>query len=109
MGKLKELNTTTNLVKGILEEYPDTRNSDNILYVRVCEHIGREHGININKMSMPFSLLNLKDYNMPQYETVGRCRRKLQAEYPELQADANVEAQRELNETDFKAYARGYC
>lgn len=108
MGKLKELNTTTNLVKGILEEYPDTRNSDNILYVRVCEQIGREHGININKMSMPFFLLNLKDYNMPQYETVGRCRRKLQAEYPELQADANVEAQRELNEADFKAYARGY-
>lgn len=109
MSKLKELHTTTNLVKGILEEYPDTRNSDNILYVRVCEQVGKEHGININKMSMPFFLLNLKDYNMPQYETVGRCRRKLQAKYPELAADADVEAQRELNEDAFKKYARGCC
>lgn len=109
MGKLKELHTTTELVKGILQEYPNTRNSDNLLYLKVCEQIGNEHGININKMSMPFFLMNLKEYNMPAFETVRRTRQKLQATYPELSAKADVEAQRMLNEEDFREYARGYC
>lgn len=109
MSKSKELNTTTELVKGILQRCPEARNSDNVLYVKVCEEIGRNNGIDINKMSMPYFLLNLKTFHMPQFETCRRARQKLQATYPELAADSNVEAQKMLNEEDFRNYARGYC
>lgn len=109
MSKSKELNTTTELVRGILKECPEARNSDNILYIKVCEKIGRTNGIDINKMSMPYFLLNLKTYHMPAFETVRRTRQKLQATYPELASDSNVEAQKMLYEEDFRKYARGYC
>ncbi len=109
MSKSKELNTTTELVKGILQRCPEARNSDNVLYVKVCEEIGRNNGVDINKMSMPYFLLNLKIFHMPAFETVRRTRQKLQATYSELAADSNVGAQRMLNEEDFRNYARGYC
>lgn len=106
MSKAKEIYTTSELVKDILQRCPDARNSDNVLYVRVCTEIGSQVGIDISKMSMPHFLLHLKEYNMPAFETVRRTRQKLQAEYPHLTGDANVEAQRMLNEADFRRYAR---
>lgn len=109
MGKLKELTTTSELVKNILEKYPETRNSDNILYIKVCSTIGQENGIDINKISMPYLLMNLKELKMPVFETVRRTRQKIQAEFPHLSADADVEAQRMLNEETYRQYARGYC
>lgn len=109
MSKSRELNTTTEIVKGILQRCPESRNSDNVLYVKVCEEIGTNNGIDINRMSMPHFLLHLKDYHMPPFETCRRARQKLQATYPELASSADVEAQRMLNEEDFRKYARGYC
>ena len=106
MGKFKELQTTSRIVKEILEEYPEARNSDNVLYVKVCAEIGKEKGIDINKMSMPHFLLHLKEYKMPPFETCRRSRQKIQAEYPHLAANADVEAQRILNEESFRSYAR---
>lgn len=107
MSKAKELHTTTDLVKGILENCPETRNSDNILYLKVCEKIGNEHGINLASISVPHFFLHLKAYKLPQYETVGRARRKIQSEYPELSGDSTVTAQRMLNEEVFRDYAKG--
>lgn len=109
MGKLRELQSTSHIVKEILEKFPEARNSDNVLYVKVCAEIGNANGIDINKMSMPHFLLHLKNYNMPMFETVRRARQKIQAEHKHLAANADVEAQRMLNEDDFKNYARGYC
>ena len=86
LGKSKELNTTTELVRGILEECPEARSSDNILYIKVCEKIGRNNGIDINRMSMPYFFLHLNDIKMPPFETCRRTRQKLQATYPELAA-----------------------
>jgi len=107
MSKQKELTTTTELVKSILERCPEARNSDNILYYYVCGHIGKENGIDIDKMSMPRFFLHLKEFGFPQFESVRRTRQKLQATYPELSGDGAVIGQRNLNEKAFRDYARG--
>lgn len=107
MNKLKELNTTTKLVKDILEQYPTARNSDNILYCYVLMVIGRSRGIKYESMPIEILLPNLKIYDLPSIETVGRCRRKLVETHPELAGNSTVEAQRMLNEEEFKTYAKG--
>ena len=107
MGKSTELKTTTDLVKEVLQSYPQTRNSDNELYFRICEIIGRKNGIDIHRMSMPMFFLHMKEYGFPATESVRRARQKLQAAYPELSADSAVEGQRNLNEKAFRDYARG--
>ena len=103
MSKSKEIHTTQNIVKEILETNETARNSDMALYIKVCEKI------NPLVLSKPFwvVLLSLKEYNLPSIETVGRARRKLQETFPELAGDANVTEQRMLNEEAFKEYARG--
>jgi hypothetical protein len=68
----------------------------------VCEKLSPE------ALNKPFIEVqtHLKEYGIPPISTVGRCRRKLRRAYPELAGNSDVEAQRELNEEDFKAYAR---
>ena len=107
MGKSKELRTTTELVKEVLESQPKARNSDNFLYYWVCTIIGKRNGIDIEHMSMPRFFLHLSEYGFPAFETVRRTRQKLQATYPELAGDSTVEGQRRLNEEIFREYAKG--
>lgn len=103
MNKVRELKGTTKIVKEILEQYPETRDSDDTLYLKVC---GR---INYNYISIPVALAlsNRKDYGIPCWETVSRARRRLQRAYPELAAKPDVEAGRMLNEEIFKDYSKG--
>ncbi|MGD6877859.1 hypothetical protein [Bacillus infantis] len=103
-----DLKTTTDVVKYILENYPDTRNSDNTLYIMVLRHEGAKHGIDFNKMSVFSFFMKIKELDVPSIETVGRCRRKIVESHPELAGDGNVEAGRMLNEETFRKYARGY-
>ena len=103
MNKAKELKTTTAIVRDILEQDIRARNSDDYLYYMVCTRI------NEIMVHLPFwkVLLNRKEYKFPSFESVGRARRHLQNKFPELSADADVEAQRELNEEVFRDYAKG--
>lgn len=103
MSKSTELKNTTNIVKDILTRCPDTRSSDDLLYIKVCERI---NAICIN---MPFKdvMLKRKSFELPAFESVRRSRQKIQALHPELAADADVEAQRILNEQTFRKFARG--
>jgi hypothetical protein len=49
----------------------------------------------------------MKDYQFPAFETVRRTRQKLQAEFPELSGNREVQEHREANEAVFRDYARG--
>lgn len=100
--KIDELYNLTTLVEDILIKYPHTRNSDAILYVKVIGYINPQAG------RMPFDhvMYCLKDLGLPSIESVGRCRRKLQAEKPELWSDKQVQRYREENERVFEDYAR---
>ena len=74
MNKSKELKSTTELVREVLQSHPKARNSDNELYYWVCAIIGHRNGIDIHKMSMPLFFLHLHEYGFPQFETVRRTR-----------------------------------
>lgn len=102
-----EIQTTHDLVKEILRTSPKARNSDNYLLYAVYATVGRRHGIDIDHMSVPAFFLNLKEYGFPSPETIRRARQKIQAAYPELAGNEDVEAMRELREETFKNYARG--
>jgi hypothetical protein len=87
----------------VLEECPNARNSDSILYVEVCKKV------NSDCLAKPFWYVMAKhrQFGLPSYDTVGRCRRKIQEKYPELAADSTVEGHRALNEEVYRDYARG--
>lgn len=103
MDKATELMNTTDIVKIILHKYPDARNSDDVLYLRVCEYINGTH------TSLPFwkFMQGRKEYGYPPFESVRRSRQKLQATFPELAGSKAVEAKRAENEKIYKEYARG--
>ena len=107
MSKATELKTTTELVKEILQRFPDTRNSDNILYYRVLQHIGRENGVDLEQMPVLRFFVQFKDLKVfPAFETVRRTRQKTQQAFPELAACDTVEGHRMENENAYRDYAR---
>jgi hypothetical protein len=106
VGKSRELQTTTELVKGILEECPEARNSDNVSYIKVLNVYGEQKGINLENMSVVRFFMHIKDMGVPSIETVGRCRRKIVETHPELAGNDTVEGYRTANEETFREYAR---
>ena len=102
---MDELKTTTKIVKQVLETVPASRSSDNILYTEVINYIGGKKGIDIGALPINTVLQSLKHFQLPSIETVGRCRRKLQAQNPHLRAEAEVEAFRSEREDAFRGWA----
>lgn len=98
---MSELRNTTKMVKYVLEKEPRTRNSDNLLWLEVVKL--KNQGI----LRMPVAVVmqNLSTYGLPSIETVGRCRRKVQAANPELRAERAVEEFRSELEADFREWA----
>ena len=107
MSKAKQLITTTNLVKMILETEPPTRSSDNLLYLRVLEHISLQKNIDIDGLTVPNFFTSVNILGLPCFETVRRSRQKIQHEYPELAANKTVQEYRADNEQAFREYAKG--
>ena len=104
---MNDLKTTTKLVKAILEEDKQARNSDSFLYLKVLEHISEQEGFALNHMTVPFFLENMKAYGFPGFETVRRTRQKVQQHHPELAANKKVAGMRMIQESEFRSYARG--
>ena len=104
---MNDLKNTTALVKAILEQDKQCRNSDSFLYLKVLSVIGKRKGIDIETMSVPYFLTNLQGTSFPGFETVRRTRQKLQQHHPELCACEAVEGFRMDNEKEFRAYAVG--
>ena len=102
-----DLKNTTALVKSILEQDKQCRNSDSFLYLKVLTTVGKQKGIDLEKMSVPYFLLNLHGAGLPPFESVRRARQKIQAAHPELAACESVEGFRAENELEFRAYAVG--
>ena len=103
---MNDLHTTTQLVKAILEEDKQARNSDSFLYLKVLEHISEQEGFALGHMTVPYFLENMKEYGFPGFETVRRTRQKVQQHHPELAACDKVKGMRMIEETEFRQYAR---
>ena len=107
MNKQKELMTTKDLVKSILEKDEAARNSDNFLYLRVLGVIAEERNIDIYSLPVSKFFMNLSEWGFPPFETVRRTRQFIQSKFPELSANSAVQVFRAENETVFEDFSRG--
>lgn len=102
---MNDLKTTTALVKSILKQDKQCRNSDSFLYLKVLSAVAKHKGIDLEKMTVPYFLTNLHGAGLPPFESVRRTRQKLQAAHPELAACEAVEGFRAENEQEYRAFA----
>lgn len=88
-------------VKNILVDFPETRDSDEVLYyfiIRedpVLKHVGDIYDI----------LIKRKEFGLPSLESVGRTRRKLQEKFEDLRGTKWATRYRKLKEEEYRAYA----
>lgn len=106
MNKAKELKTVTGLVKAILQENKQARNSDSFLYFKVLKKLGSEKEVDIDNIPITLFLLKMTEWGFPPFESVRRARQKIQADFPELSGNREVQEHREANESAFRQYAR---
>ncbi|MBR5306861.1 MAG: hypothetical protein IKU47_08055 [Oscillospiraceae bacterium] len=100
--KRETLRDTTAIVKFMLETEPATRDSDPLLYHRVCEYL------NADVLNLPFGfvLKTMQNSNIPPFESVRRSRQKVQRKYPELKGTKKARAKRAKNEQVYRQFAR---
>lgn len=99
---MKNAKKVTDMVLGILESDPQARNSDDYLYHEVCKRVNPD----ILGASFGQVLAGFKGYGVPAYESVGRARRLIQAQRPDLRADGVVSDFRYENEIRYEEYSR---
>ena len=99
----KTLLSTQALVKFILENCPEARDSDTKLYMVVCESLNRD------ALRKPFCyvITHLHELGLPPFVTVRRAREKLQAKCPDLRPGDTVAIFRAENEKAFEEFAIG--
>ena len=87
------------IVYEILKDQPETRKDDYILIERVIDRI-----IPTQDLSFKNVMTNHKELGLPSLESITRCRRKLQAENPDL-VDNETQGYREEKIDDYVQYA----
>lgn len=75
------------LVEAELVNNPDARNSDITLYIAICNRLNP--GV-VDAFPFSYVMKNRADLGLPLFESVGRCRRKLQEHNALLRADPRV-------------------
>ena len=99
---MRYIRKVEDLVREVLENCPDARNSDDLLYINVCKKISPM----VCNQPLQTVFLMRKELGIPCYESVRRARQKLCAAHPELCGSDEVEAQRVINEQIVRDYAR---
>lgn len=99
---MKEIYNVDTIVRKLLADYPETRNSDSLLYIAVCKQI------NPAFVKMPFEkvLLERKQLGLPKQATVGRARRKIQEHNKALRGTATVTDRRYDNFKTVREYVQ---
>ena len=103
---MERIKSTQREVLAILDQNPDARDSDDVLYYYICMQKLLEKGYAVSHMNFSDVWLFLREYGIPPYETVRRARQKLQSKYPELRSSKDVEVLRSEEEAKYEAYAR---
>lgn len=95
---MKRLYDIQKETEALLEAFPDTRDSDDVLYYRFI------HSIN-PQVTTHDVFMNRERYGLPPYESVRRTRQKLQEKRPELRGSRRVRELRKEREGEFLEYA----
>ena len=94
----KKLNNVTRMVWFILENYPETRSDDRKLIEILYDEF---YGV----WDVPFYIA-IRNKSLPSFETIRRCRQKIQEENESLRAAKEVEDERIRVQVDYIEYAR---
>lgn len=81
MDRLKRMQDK---VEWALNKYPQTRDNDRLL---ICVIYARFYGADL---TAPFKATML-DHNLPNFETIRRCRQKAQEQHPDLRGKRDSE------------------
>lgn len=100
-----EQNKLKEYVRQILITDERTRNDNDRLVCALYTMLLSERGACLQQLSFMSVMLNRKAYKLPSYESVTRCRRKLQEQDETLKSDDNVQAMREVMEQEYKEWA----
>ena len=80
---MKKLFSVADDVKLFLTKYPSLRDDDEKLMANIWNsHIGNLEDVDAKEI-----LHMLANHELPSYESISRCRRKLQELYPDLRGD----------------------
>lgn len=94
------LKTLKEEIKFLLENHPETRDSDEKLYASYLQR----HGV--RTISVIEFLIHFNDFEVSDFESVTRCRRKIVEENPELAPSDRVKELRAERQLDFLDFAR---
>lgn len=89
------------IVKPILEKFPETREDDFLLYAEVI----REYRPELADLSVLHFFVAHKHLYCPSYNSITRVRRRLQKKYPELLSE-KAKAKRAKEEAVYREYAK---
>ena len=104
---MKRIIEITKLVKMILEECPETRDDDNLLWLEAIREVAYKRDcVYALDWGISSIMRNIRLLGFPSFETVSRARRKLQEQYPELRGRERIQRERAKHEKKFKEYAR---
>ena len=82
-------------VKELLETYPQTRNNDNLLYVKYIEEY---YYTEFNRETF----VKYEEKGLPSYKSIERCRRKIKNEQNVCRATEETEQRRQEAEKYYK-------
>lgn len=86
MPEIRELN---NRVFSLLSNYPETRESDDVLFAKYCEYFS-----NAADLSVHNAFANPEAAGLPNYNSISRARRSVQRAYPNLCSSKKIQQQR---------------
>lgn len=81
---VNDIKKVKEVVRNILVENEEARESDDLLYLLVCQEMCEK---NLYKISFADAFLNRKELNLPPYESVRRSRQKWQESCPILRGN----------------------
>lgn len=98
---MSKLETMEKVVLSVLEQSYSARKDDFVLLYLVCEKL------NPRLSELPFSrvLYHHKDYKVPNWKTVERCRRKVFNKRPDL-IPPEAAKKRRKEEEEYREYAK---
>lgn len=92
MAKVSVIETR---VQELLQEYPEARENDNLLYTKYIEEY---HFAEFNKETF----VHYEEYGLPSYKSVERARRRLQNEKCVYKASEDKEKERQEAESSYR-------
>lgn len=99
---MKEIKKIEERVLEILQAYPDSRSNDFVLFARYIKRFNPE----LEHVGIVYALMEAKRIKTPNYESVTRCRRRIQETHPELRAPKNICGKRADREEFFREYSK---